>query len=102
MNLNSEIVVSPWVVVLIAIAVVAFLVVTIIWGIKAHRLKISAGREDMIGKSARVVTELNPKGLVFLEGEQWSAISESGKIKPGDEVVVTRIDGLKVYVKKNN
>jgi membrane-bound serine protease (ClpP class) len=92
------IVISPWVIVLIVIAAIAFLIVTIIWGLKAHRLKVAAGKEDMIGRTARVVTPLEPKGLVFLEGEQWTAISESDRIEPGREVVITRIDGLKLYV----
>ncbi|MBN2240037.1 MAG: NfeD family protein [Dehalococcoidales bacterium] len=96
----GEIIIEPWVIVIIIIVVIAFLVIAVIWGIKAHKVKVSAGKEEMIGRSARVVTTLDPRGTVFLEGEQWTAISEEGTIEAGEEVTVTGIDGLKIYVKK--
>lgn len=101
MNLDiGEIIIDPWVIILVIIVAIAFLIVTLIWGVRAHREKVSAGKEEMIGRSARVVIALDPRGTVFLEGEQWTAISEQGRIEPSEEVTVTRVDGLKVYVKK--
>ena len=44
---------------------------------------------------------MNPKGTVLIEGELWTAISEDGKAKPGDEVVITKVDRLKVWVTKS-
>ncbi|UCD08825.1 MAG: NfeD family protein [Dehalococcoidales bacterium] len=102
MNLIGEISIEPWVIVLIILCIIAFLVVTIIWGVKAHRFKIGAGKEEMIGKIAVVITVLDPKGTVFVEGEQWTAVSEEGRIEPGEEVTISRVDGLKIYVTKNN
>lgn len=102
MNLPAgEIVISPWVIVVIVIGIIAFLVVTVIWGIRAHRTKAGAGIEEMIGKTAVVKSVLDPRGTVFIEGEQWTAISEAGRVEPGEEVTVTRFDGLKIYVTKN-
>ena len=80
------------------ICVVAFLAVTIIWGIRAHRRQVSAGREEMVGKTAEVRVALEPKGVVFIQGEQWTAVSETGRIAAGEEVIVNRVDGLKLYV----
>jgi membrane-bound serine protease (ClpP class) len=101
MNLTDDIYLSSWLVVIIIICIVAFLAVAIIWGIKAHRLKVSSGKEDMIGESAQAITVLDPKGMVLVEGEQWTAISEAGRVEIGEEVTITRIDGLKIYVTKN-
>ena len=92
--------VDLWLIVLIAIAAAAFLVITIIWGIRAHHHQISAGREDLIGKTAEVKVALEPKGVVFVQGERWTAISETGRVEPGEEVIITKVDGLKVYVTK--
>lgn len=92
--------VSPWLIVVIVISVVAFLAVTVIWGIRAHRHQILAGREELIGRTAEVRTVMKPKGTVFLEGERWAAISEAGRISPGEEVIITRVDGLKLWVTK--
>ncbi len=100
MNLTGGFSIDPWAVVLIILCVIAFLVITVIWGIRAHRFKIGAGKEEMIGKTAVVKTTLDPKGMAFVEGEQWIAISEQGRIEPGEEVTITKVDGLKLYVTK--
>jgi membrane-bound ClpP family serine protease len=47
-----------------------------------------------------VKVALNPEGTVFFKGEHWTAISESGEVKAGEEVVIKRIDGLTLYVIK--
>ena len=96
-NIGS-ITINSWLIAVIIICVIIFLVIVIIWGRRAHRFKIGAGREEMIGKTAVVMTILDPKGTAFVEGEQWTAISESGKIEPDEEVTITRVDGLKIYV----
>jgi membrane-bound ClpP family serine protease len=99
MNLNW-LQIDTWEVVLIVVAVVAFLAVAIIWGVRAHRHQASAGREELIGKTAAVLTVMDPKGTVFVEGERWTAISEAGRVEPGEEVIITKVDGLKIWVTK--
>ena len=93
--------VEPWLIPLIAIATAAFLAVAITWGIRAHRREILAGIEALIGKTAQVKTVMNPKGMVLIQGELWTAISEEGQAEPGDEVVITKVDHLKVWVTKS-
>ncbi|MFC1943458.1 NfeD family protein [Chloroflexota bacterium] len=89
-----------WLVILVIICVIAFVAVTVIWGIRAHRHQISAGQEDLIGKTAEVKVALEPKGVVFIEGEQWTAVLEVGRAEPGEEVIISKVDGLKLYVTK--
>ena len=91
---------DPLAVTLVAIVVAAFIVVSIIWGIRAHRQRVLAGREDLIGKIAEVKIALEPKGIVFIEGERWTAVSEEGRVEPGEEVIINRVDSLKLYVTK--
>ncbi|MBE9482791.1 MAG: NfeD family protein, partial [Chloroflexi bacterium] len=43
---------------------------------------------------------LEPKGVVFIQGERWTAVSEKGRVEPGEEVIITKVDGLKLYVTK--
>jgi len=47
---------------------VAFITISVIWGIRAHRHQIAAGQEELVGRTAEVVTTLDPKGVVFVEG----------------------------------
>ena len=96
----GDLVIDPWLIAIVIICVVAFLAVTVIWGIRAHRLQVAAGREDLIGKNAEVKEALEPKGVVFVEGERWAAVSEAGRVEPGEEVIINRVDGLKLYVTK--
>jgi len=85
---------------IILIGIAAFLAVAIIWGIRAHRRQVSAGKEDLVGRTAVVMVTLEPKGVVFVEGERWTAISEKGRAEPEEEVTITKVDGLKLWVIK--
>ncbi len=92
--------IDPWLIAILGIIIVAFIAVTIIWGIQAHRRQVSAGREELVGKTAEVKVALEPKGIVFIEGERWTAVSETGRVEPGEEVTISRVDSLRLYVIK--
>jgi len=81
--------------IVLAVAFVIFVIYAIVRG---QRLKLSAGVENMIGKEAVVQTALNPKGTVLAEGELWTAIAEDSTIEPGEEVMITKVEGLKLWV----
>ena len=89
----------PWLVVLGIILVVSAVFI-VIWVIRAHQRRVAAGREDLIGKTAVVDIALEPKGVVLVEGERWTAISDSSRVEPGEEVIITRVEGLKLRVAK--
>jgi membrane-bound serine protease (ClpP class) len=92
---------SAWLITIVVIMVVAFLVIAIIWGVKAHRNRIGAGREELVGRTAEVETALEPKGMVLVDGERWTAVIEKGSAQPEEEVTITRVEGLKLIVTKN-
>jgi len=80
-----------------AVAFVGFIVYAIV---KGQRRKLSAGVEEMVGKEAVVQTTIDTKGTVLIEGELWTAIAEGSKIEPGEEVMITKVEGLKLWVTK--
>ena len=92
--------IDTWFIVLVIIVAAAFIAIATIWGIRAHRHQVSAGREDLVGKTAEVKVALEPKGIVFIQDERWVAVSETGRVEPGEEVIITKVDGLKLYVTK--
>lgn len=92
--------VDPWLIILAVIIMVIFTIITVVWGVKAHKYRISAGREELIGRAVEVREELNPKGTVFVDGERWTAISETGRVESGEEVIINKVDNLKLYVTK--
>ena len=89
-----------WFIVIIAIIAIVLIVFIVNRAIRAHRLQASAGKEELIGKSALVDTALEPKGVVFIQGERWTATLDQGRVEPGEEVIVTKVDGLKMRVTK--
>jgi membrane-bound ClpP family serine protease len=89
-----------WMIILVIVMVVAFIVLVIVYGIRAHQQQVSAGREELLGKVAEVTIEMDPKGMVRVEGEQWAATLEKGRAEPGEEVTITKVEGLKLRVTK--
>ena len=92
--------IDPWLIAAVIICVIVFSALAVYWVIRAHRRQVSAGREEMIGKTAEVKVTLKPKGVIFIQGERWTAVSESGRIEPGEEVVIIKVEGLKMWVTK--
>jgi len=91
---------DAWLIVIIAIIVAALIVFVVQRVVLAHRRRVSAGLEELVGRTAEVDIALEPKGVVFVEGERWTAISEGGRVARGEEVIITKVEGLKLYVTK--
>lgn len=89
---------GPVVIGIICAVVVVGLVIYAI--VRGQMRKLTAGVEDMIGKEAVAHTAIDPKGTVLAEGELWTAIAGSDKIEPGEEVIITKVKGLKLWVTK--
>ena len=93
---------STWLIIIIVVFVAAFLFIAIVWGIRAHRNRIAAGREDLVGRTASVVVALEPKGVVLVDGERWTATIDSGSAELEEEVIVSKVEGLKLIVTGKN
>ena len=89
---------AAWLITLLVIIVVIFIVIAIVWGVRAHRNRIAAGREELVGRTATVEIALEPKGVVLVDGERWTAIIEDGKADIEEEVTVTKVEGLRLIV----
>jgi membrane-bound serine protease (ClpP class) len=62
-----------------------------VWWSKRRRAAV--GAETLVGRRAVVVRALAPRGQVKLDGELWEARGPAD-LDPGQEVVVTAVDGL--------
>lgn len=67
--------------------------------LKAHTHKVSTGAEGLIGAEGEAITDISPKGKVFIQGEIWDARS-SAPIPKGASVKVVKVTGLKVEVEQ--
>jgi len=90
--------VNWWLVVPLIIVVLALMAFVIWRVIKTYRRKAVTGKEDLVGQTAEVKEPLDPEGTVFYQGEYWNAVSNSGKIDHGEEVIIEKVDGLILIV----
>ncbi|HKW29143.1 MAG TPA: nodulation protein NfeD [Verrucomicrobiae bacterium] len=76
----------------------AFFVLFVSKGIRAQFLPKRAGMETMIGKTVNALSRIDSTGgKVFIEGENWNAMSET-TIESGQPVEIVGIDGLTLKV----
>ena len=68
--------------------------------IRGQRRRKATGTEGMIGTMALAKTPLEPDGSVLAEGELWSAHVVGEYARPGEEVTILGVDGLKLRVQK--
>ena len=94
--------VDPLLIAVVAVIFAGFLAFVINRVVVAHRRQATTGREEVMGKTVTVRTTLNPEGTVFHEGEIWKAVLDEGQAQPGEEVKITGVDGLKLFVTKKN
>jgi membrane-bound ClpP family serine protease len=60
-------------------------------------------RQSLVGMTGVAVSELAPSGMVHVNGEDWSAVSDSGEtIEKGAEIVVLDVEGLTLKVFRAN
>jgi len=92
--------IDPWLIAIVVILVAGFFAFALNQILRARRRQAYTGREELIGKTAEVKVALEPEGTVFFKGERWTAISETGRVEPGEKVIITKVDGLQLYVTK--
>jgi membrane-bound serine protease (ClpP class) len=92
--------ISPWLIATVVIVIAAIFIFVINRVVRAHHHQVSTGWEELIGKPAVVKAALAPEGLVLFRGELWKAVSEEGRMEPGEEVIINKVDSLQLYVTK--
>jgi membrane-bound serine protease (ClpP class) len=90
--------VSPWVIAPVAILAGAFFAFVVKAALDARRLPRSTGREPLVGAEGRVTSALEPRGVVQVASERWTAESTAGPLPAGTRVRVIRVEGLRVIV----
>jgi membrane-bound serine protease (ClpP class) len=95
-----EVRVDPLVVYILAAILGAMVLFVLVNVIRIRRMPAQIGMETLIGKHAVARSTLSPTGYVFLEGEMWSAETQDEPVEPGEKVIITEVQGLKLKVMK--
>lgn len=80
---------------LFAVVVVAALVRL---AVKAQLNKVTTGSEGLVGEVGEAVSELAPRGKVFVHGEYWNATA-GAPVAVGTPVEVTAVNGMLLTVR---
>ena len=92
--------INPWLIATVTILIAALFAFVVSRTVRAHRRQATTGREELLGKSAVVKAALDPEGIVLYRGENWTAVSETGRVQPGEVVIINKVEGLILHVKK--
>lgn len=77
--------------------------VIISFAIKALRAPAKMGENKLLGRTAFVKENLNPVGQVRVAGELWTAELAEGETAPaveGEQVVIEKVDGVRLRVRR--
>jgi membrane-bound serine protease (ClpP class) len=90
-----------WDLIIVASGTTAVFFALVLWlVIRAQRLKVIMGVEQLAGTFGVTQSKLDPMGIALVGGEQWSAESVEGPINEGEKIVVVCVAGLKLKVRK--
>jgi membrane-bound serine protease (ClpP class) len=90
-----------WAVILPVVVLSALLfIITVTVAVRVHREKTDTGKEGLIGMQAKVKSDLDPVGQVFVHGEYWNARSTE-TIHKHEKVTIVGIEGLTLIVKRS-
>jgi membrane-bound serine protease (ClpP class) len=71
--------------------------------VSVSRRRTSTGADGLLGQVGEVRHELEPVGQVFVDGALWRArpsVMEEDHLRQGDPVVVERVEGLTLSVRR--
>jgi membrane-bound serine protease (ClpP class) len=61
-------------------------------------LPVASGASLLLGAVGVAKTDITPRGIAHVAGEDWTVISEGGEIPKGGGVRVKRVDGVRLIV----
>src|SRR5207253_2170426 len=95
---TAELRVSWWVILPTVGVTAAVFVVAVAAGLRALARRPITGAVGMVGGTGVARSVLDPAGEVFVQGELWRAVAESGPFNIGEAVRIPPVDGLPLKV----
>jgi membrane-bound serine protease (ClpP class) len=90
---------AMWMVLLAVVASVTFIWYALTTVVRGRFATPTVGREDVLGKRCLTVTDLDPEGVVLIDGERWLATADRGvEIHAGVPAEIVGLTGLVLEV----
>ncbi|MDY6833985.1 MAG: nodulation protein NfeD [Chloroflexota bacterium] len=88
-----------WWLIVIVVSLFTSIFVIVVWAVvRTMKMPVNTGVEGLVGQTGVVVSTLDPKGVISLQGENWNAVVDGEMVEAGEEVMVTKVNGLKLTV----
>lgn len=92
--------ISPWAIGIAALLWMVMLVFVVRVVLRARHAPVLTGVQRVIGSIGVAKTDLAPKGVVLVNGEDWDASADPAPIARGEKIAVLEIQGLTLRVRK--
>jgi membrane-bound serine protease (ClpP class) len=99
---DSGVEVSRWLIISMTVIVALFVLLIVTAIVKARRYSRRLATTGLVGARGKARSNLDPEGMVRVEGETWFATAEGRPIQDGEDVVVTASTGLSLKVRAAN
>ncbi|MDR7419806.1 MAG: nodulation protein NfeD [Armatimonadota bacterium] len=83
----------------VAVLMGAFFLFAVSAGVRAQKAPVRSGGERLVGALGVARSAIDPEGMVYVQGEMWSAVTDAGPIAAGQPVRVVSLEGLRVRVR---
>jgi membrane-bound serine protease (ClpP class) len=68
--------------------------------LRSRHQPVLMGTQRVAGSSGLAKTNLEPRGVVLVNGEEWDALADASPIAKGDRISVISVEGLTLHVRK--
>jgi membrane-bound serine protease (ClpP class) len=90
---------AMWMVLLAVVASVTFIWYALTTVVRGRFATPTVGRENLLGRRCLTMTDLDPEGIVLIDGERWLATADRGiEIHAGVPAEIVGLTGLVVEV----
>ena len=99
---NPDFQVNRWLVFGVGALLAAFFVMIAQALLRSRGAPAYTGAQAMIGQHAVARSALDPEGVVFFQGARWRARAEDAPVQDGEDLTVTKVEGLTLTVRRLN
>jgi membrane-bound serine protease (ClpP class) len=92
--------ISPFAITMVTLLWVLMLGTVVRLVLRARHQPVLTGTQRVVGRSGTAKTELAPRGVVLVSGEDWNAVAEASPIARGERIMVVSVEGLTLHVRR--
>ncbi|HET9401932.1 MAG TPA: NfeD family protein, partial [Candidatus Acidoferrales bacterium] len=92
--------ISAWAIVTVAILWAAMIGGVVRLVVRSRHAPVLTGVQRIAGKTGIAKTDIAPRGVVLVNGEDWDALADASPISRGERIAVDSVEGLTLHVRK--